>query len=780
MGDSNDLGLFGRLNAEIQSQKLEENQQITIKVKKSIFGGTRFVHQVVDLDKIKPKKLTEQEIEKFTKTEGRQPTEEEVKEFSKNKGEAEAKKKSKQISYRELLKGASHQSENDKIDENIYRQIKQLSNRVITPKDIQILADLEKKAVNVQNSSRTQEGLARLKGKITTPTRYLGSKTWSLPGRALILPLALPALAVEGTRKLGNTLLSVFKSDTSVKVANPPAYYSFKKPEQLTPEKAKEAIPDMAIAQYAYENNFSDLSHEQLRIPSFNSGLIKGEKLAESNFSFNSIENSELANNIPGNIETRTGGVFYDQTTGFKCCVCENANNPSEIVVGFSCAANTEDPEVLNAFLEIYVPDVPLETLTNQGKSDLINFYNQEKSNFLTRYYQKNIQDQEAINQIYQPFTTELSTLVSQKNFLLVIDEDGALNNKPTKINLPQTKNGGFSSEALIEFKNKYPVVYNALLEKNDLTSLTDETIQIEKLIQLLPNPTAFSDNLKEVLDGLNQKNLNLLAASPFATRETTLSTIKAHFESQKALNTTALKKIDNLEVKLDEMNQSIFDLAKKEGLDQTAVAQRLQLDIKQENFINNSFSAYQMEIGKKQLLGKGNTPKACVQADAFVQNVMKAYPDKTIKLTGFCFGGMLAQYAALKNEVPASCFNSLQLGPKLQQDIGSEKLEKAGSYVEHFSIERDHITDSRIDSIVEFKLPKNLESLRLTPLDNIVNKLGIRTPGNFGKTYQTKLPENILDMQGQKPDPHADVMLGLMNTANMLNIPPPEEATAA
>lgn len=93
---------------------------------------------------------------------------------------------------------------------------------------------------------------------------------------------------------------------------------------------------------------------------------------------------------------------------------------------------------------------------------------------------------------------------------------------------------------------------------------------------------------------------------------------------------------------------------------------------------------------------------------------------DKTITLTGPCFGGSLAQYLAMKLHLRAICFNSLQLGPGLQQDLGSNTLSQADDHVLNISVKRDFLNDN---------LLYNLASRALS-------FIGIKTPGNFGKQH--------------------------------------------
>lgn len=91
----------------------------------------------------------------------------------------------------------------------------------------------------------------------------------------------------------------------------------------------------------------------------------------------------------------------------------------------------------------------------------------------------------------------------------------------------------------------------------------------------------------------------------------------------------------------------------------------------------------------------------------------------KKITLAGQCYGGTVAQYLALKNRFPASCFNCLPMGAGLQYKLGNKALREADKYVKHLVIRRDFVSDT-------------------SPIpDVILSGLGLRTPGNFGKKYR-------------------------------------------
>lgn len=90
------------------------------------------------------------------------------------------------------------------------------------------------------------------------------------------------------------------------------------------------------------------------------------------------------------------------------------------------------------------------------------------------------------------------------------------------------------------------------------------------------------------------------------------------------------------------------------------------------------------------------------------------------ITLCGQCLGGSIASYVGLKKQLKAICLNSLPLGVGLQQDV-NDSLTEADRYVTHISTETDRV--SHLHWIIG-------------ALDAMVNFLGIRTPGNFGKKY--------------------------------------------
>ncbi|MGM0440575.1 MAG: hypothetical protein ACQEP8_05635 [Chlamydiota bacterium] len=117
-----------------------------------------------------------------------------------------------------------------------------------------------------------------------------------------------------------------------------------------------------------------------------------------------------------------------------------------------------------------------------------------------------------------------------------------------------------------------------------------------------------------------------------------------------------------------------------------------------------------------------GSKPLCCQHADQLVQTLLQhpLFKDHQVVLTGQCLGGMMAQYTAINNKLPARCFNTAPLGAGLQQKLGSKKLKEASSYVTHLSAAGDYVSDFTVYDKV-FR---------------IFDIIGLRVPGNFGKRY--------------------------------------------
>jgi len=111
-----------------------------------------------------------------------------------------------------------------------------------------------------------------------------------------------------------------------------------------------------------------------------------------------------------------------------------------------------------------------------------------------------------------------------------------------------------------------------------------------------------------------------------------------------------------------------------------------------------------------------------------FVENVSRhpRMKGKKITLLGQCLGGSLAQNTALKLKKQAICLNTLPIGVGQQQRLGQEALLSADRYVTHINVKGDWYCDS------------------LKPIDiadRVMNFLGLRTPGCFGRRYAMPTP---------------------------------------
>lgn len=134
---------------------------------------------------------------------------------------------------------------------------------------------------------------------------------------------------------------------------------------------------------------------------------------------------------------------------------------------------------------------------------------------------------------------------------------------------------------------------------------------------------------------------------------------------------------------------------------------------------LNSNFNKTQLKVSATQLLG-AEIPDAYKQAAKIVEKIKEKYPDKNVILTGYCFGGSLAQYAGLKHGVETHCFNGLPLGAALQKDIGDEKLNKADELVTQVSVRNEWASDMH----------------GIGYIDRFLMTLGFKTPANFGKRY--------------------------------------------
>jgi len=95
-------------------------------------------------------------------------------------------------------------------------------------------------------------------------------------------------------------------------------------------------------------------------------------------------------------------------------------------------------------------------------------------------------------------------------------------------------------------------------------------------------------------------------------------------------------------------------------------------------------------------MLGMGNhVPPSLRQADKLVA-AFKQIAEQTgcdLHLEGFSLGGSVATYAALRNEVKATTFNSVPLSYAAQRHIGAKKLDRAKDLITHLGVEGDPIS---------------------------------------------------------------------------------------
>jgi hypothetical protein len=136
---------------------------------------------------------------------------------------------------------------------------------------------------------------------------------------------------------------------------------------------------------------------------------------------------------------------------------------------------------------------------------------------------------------------------------------------------------------------------------------------------------------------------------------------------------------------------------------------------------------AMQKKVKKKQdtAIGKnlsGLTPKSYTNATRNIQQLLLEpyFQNKKITLTGTCFGGSIAQFVALKLNLSAVCFNSLQLGQGLQDHLGCKALSHADEYIRHISVKTDFLNDNLVCNLA----------------NHVLSLIGIKTPGNFGRQY--------------------------------------------
>ena len=121
-----------------------------------------------------------------------------------------------------------------------------------------------------------------------------------------------------------------------------------------------------------------------------------------------------------------------------------------------------------------------------------------------------------------------------------------------------------------------------------------------------------------------------------------------------------------------------------------------------------------------KNLLG--GTPFIFTQADQFFNKLIQSpyLKDKKITLVGQCLGGSLAQFLALKHQLPCYGFNTFPIGPGLQQQIDPKTLKNADKFITHIYSKKDFVMDGKLYNF----------------LNHFFNTIGIKTAGNFGKSY--------------------------------------------
>lgn len=118
-----------------------------------------------------------------------------------------------------------------------------------------------------------------------------------------------------------------------------------------------------------------------------------------------------------------------------------------------------------------------------------------------------------------------------------------------------------------------------------------------------------------------------------------------------------------------------------------------------------------------------GLTPILYEQAEAMFLEIQKheRISVKQIRLVGHSMGASQASFIGLRNQIKASCFNSLALGPSLQKAIGADRLRAADQYITHLSVHGDFFSDPPC----------------MTLLDRFIGLVGLRTPGNFGNHFR-------------------------------------------
>lgn len=96
-------------------------------------------------------------------------------------------------------------------------------------------------------------------------------------------------------------------------------------------------------------------------------------------------------------------------------------------------------------------------------------------------------------------------------------------------------------------------------------------------------------------------------------------------------------------------------------------------------------------------------------------------FKNKRITVTGHSLGGTIASFVSLKCKLEGVALNALPLGVGLQEEIGQSTLINADKYLTHIIAKTD---------------PKADLPVVVGGIDAIVNFVGLKTPGNFGRKY--------------------------------------------
>ncbi len=138
-------------------------------------------------------------------------------------------------------------------------------------------------------------------------------------------------------------------------------------------------------------------------------------------------------------------------------------------------------------------------------------------------------------------------------------------------------------------------------------------------------------------------------------------------------------------------------------------------------------------------------------QANEFISLLKKSplLEGKELTLCGQSLGGAIASYVGLQQGITTRCLNSMPLGAGLQKKIGSRKLDDAEKYVTHISVKKDYLSD--IHPV-------------LGKVDAVINKLGFRTAGNFGKRFL------IPSAYNKRFETHSYIFSSMLKHAGMEN----------